>query len=626
MPRSFSPSQNRFPPPPPPPPPRSRSSPITTTQPTRQKNNRESSVANQKEGQSHTHNHKQHLSKNPQHTTLIDKDKETWEEVELNDSIIWSSSESNDESDDYIHESALEISKHLQSMHHESVNSFHGMLRKTSIGTESLKDDKSIGALINNLQESNLQEKGHMESIIGILERNNEVAQSADKIIEIFEMAQLIVRNNDSIIISCCDNGGDDYHCDEEDDEDDDYSRSDSSSNISSSINVMEKKPAQGMKVTNRKSQLLPPPPRPRFGPQQFNKPDLEKQTQKRKQKRQQKQKRSKGKPSVEDNDSVVADSVLVIADRLTKASVIDEPSVIEGPDDEEYWQGHHKKEKSKKGNGRVYKQIGGDELYVRHEETKQSRVHEKAPNTDNCGRKMSKQTRRRSLDRQKRELNEFRKQKQEERRRKKPTATGSYSCPMQTDKKSIVDRLVKKRTQMSMVSNTTESTAQSTPSLLGHQINIRSSMSSGSNRSERRRRRSRSNASVASDSSNSSRSQVSKTSSRKSSFSRKSRLSRASSRYDDESFESGSVEENRSPIFQLPSPPVDEISVCASSLSCRSGRSPRQPSESGASTTSCRSGRSLQKKQAPQRISKDQKDSSWTRMKSRFKNISRHL
>jgi hypothetical protein len=573
-------------------------------------------VANQKEGQSHTHKHKQHLSKNPQQTTLIDKDKETWEEVELNDSIIWSSSESNDESDDYIHESALEISKHLQSMHHESVNSFHGMLRKTSIGTESLKDDKSIGALINNLQESNSQEKGHMESIIGILERNNEVAQSADKIIEIFEMAQQIVRNNDSIIISCCDNGGDDYHCDEEDD---DYSRSDSSSNISSSINVMEKKPAQGMKVTNRKSQLLPPPPRPRFGPQQ------EKQTQKQKQKRQQKQKRSKGKPSVEDNDSVVADSVLVIADRLTKASVIDEPSVIEGPDDEEYWQGQNKKEKSKKGNGRVYKQIGGDELYVGHEETKQSRVHEKAPNTDNCGRKMSKQTRRRSLDRQKRELNEFRKQKQEERRRKKPTATRSYSCPMQTDKKSIVDRLVKKRTQMSMVSNTTESTAQSTPSLLGHQINIRSSMSSGSNRGERRR--SRSNASVASDSSNSSRSRVSKTSSRKSSFSRKSRLSRASSQYDDESFESGSVEENRSPIFQLPSPPVDEISVCASSLSCRSGRSPRQPSESGASTTSCHSGRSLQKKQASQRSSsKDKKDSSWTRMKSRFKNMSRHL
>ncbi|KAL7453790.1 hypothetical protein ACHAWC_005435 [Mediolabrus comicus] len=623
MPRSFSPSQNRFPPPPPPPPPpRSRSSP-TTTQPTRQsKNNRESSVANQKEGQSHTHNHKQHLSKNPQQTTLIDKDKETWEEVELNDSIIWSSSESNDESDDYIHESALEISKHLQSMHHESVNSFHGMLRKTSIGTESLKDDKSIGALINNLQGSNSQEKGHMESIIGILERNNEVAQSADKIIEIFEMAQQIVRNNDSIIISCCDNGGDDYHCDEEDDDD---SRSDSSSNISSSINVMEKKPAQGMKVTNRKSQLLPPPPRPRFGPQQ----EKQTQKQKRKQKRQQKQKRSKGKPSVEDNDSVVDDSVLVIADRLTKASVIDEPSVIEGPDDEEYWQGHNKKEKSKKGNGRVYKQIGGDELYVGQEETKQSRVHEKAPNTDNIGRKMSKHTRRRSLDRQKRELNEFRKQKQEERRRKKPTATRSYSCPMQTDKKSIVDRLVKKRTQMSMVSNTTESTAQSTPSLLGHQINIRSSMSSGSNRSERRRRsRSRSNANVASDSSNSSRSRVSKTSSRKSSFSRKSRLSRASSRYDDESFESGSVEENRSPIFQLPSPPVDEISVCASSLSCRSGRSPRQPSESGASTTSCRSGRSLQKKQASQRSSsKDKKDSSWTRMKSRFKNMSsRHL
>ncbi len=619
MPRSFSPSQNRFPPPPPPPPPpRSRSS-STTTQSTRQsKNNRSSSVANQKEGQAHTHKHKQHSS--TQHTTLIDKDKETWEEVELNDSIIWSSSESNDESDDYIHESALEISKHLQSMHHESVNSFHGMLRKTSIGTESLKDDKSIGALINNLQESNSQEKGHMESIIGILERNNEVAQSADKIIEIFEMAQQIVRNNDSIIISCCDNGGDDYHCDEEDD---DYSRSDSSSNISSSINVMEKKPAQGMKVTNRKSQLLPPPPRPRSGPQQFNKPDQEKQTQKQKQKRQQKQKRSKGKASVEDNDSVVADSVLVIADRLTKASVIDEPSVIEGPDDDEYWQGHNK-EKSKKGNGRVYKQIGGDELYVGHEETKQSRVHEKAPNTDNCGRKMSKQTRRRSLDRQKRELNEFRKQKQEERRRKKPTATRSYSCPMQTDKKSIVDRLVKKRTQMSMVSNTTESTAQSTPSLLGHQINIRSSMSSGSNRSERRR--SRSNASVASDSSNSSRSPVSKTSSRKSSFSRKSRLSRASSRYDDESFESESVEENRSPIFQLPSPPVDEISVCASSLSCRSGRSRRQPSESGASTTSCRSGRSLQKKQAPQRISKDQKDSSWKRMKSRFKNISKHM
>lgn len=178
----------------------------------------------------------------------------------------------------------------------------------------------------------------------------------------------------------------------------------------------------------------------------------------------------------------------------------------------------------------------------------------------------------------------------------------------------------------MSMVSNTTESTAQSTPSLLGHQINIRSSMSSGSNRSERRRRRSRSNASVASDSSNSSRSPVSKTSSRKSSFSRKSRLSRASSRYDDESFESG-VEENRSPIFQLPSPPVDEISVCASSLSCRSGRSARQPSESGASTTSCRSGRSLQKKQASQRSSsEDKKDSSWTRMKSRFKNISKHL
>ena len=501
-------------------------------------------------------------------------------------------------------------------MHHESVNSFHGMLRKTSIGTESLKDDKSIGALINNLQESNSTEKGHMESIIGILERNNEVAQSADKIIEIFEMAQQIVRNNDSIMISCCDNGGDDYHCDEEDD---DYS-SDSSSNISSSINVLEKKPAQGMKVTNRKSQLLPPPPRPRSGPQQFNKPDQEKHKHKHKhkQKRQQKQKRSKGKSSVEDNDSVVADSVLVIADRLTKASVIDEPSIIEGPDDEEYWQGHNK-EKSKKGNGRVYKQIGGDELCVGYEETKQSRVHEKAPNTDNCGRKMSKQTRRR--DRQKRELNEFRKQKQEERRRKKPTATSSYSCPMQTDKKSIVDRLVKKRTQMSMVSNTTESTAQSTPSLLGHQINIRSSMSSGSNRSERRR--SRSNASVESDSSNSSRSLVSKTGSRKSSFSRKSRLSRASSRYDDESLESGSVEESRSPIFQLPSPPVDEISVCASSLSCRSGRSPRQPSESGASTTSCRSGRSLQKKQAPQ---KDTKDSSWKRMKSRFKNISKHL
>lgn len=615
-------SQNRFPPPPPPPPPRSRSSP-TTTQPTRQsKNNRASSVANQKDGQvAHTHyKHKQHSSTNPQHhTTLIDKDRETWEEVELNDSIIWSSSESNDESDDYFHESALEISKHLQSMQHESVNSFHGMLRKTSIGTESLKDDKSIGALINNLQESNSQEKGHMESIIGILERNNEVAQSADKIIEIFEMAQQIVRNNDSIIISCCDNGGgDDYHCDEEDD---DYSRSDSSSNISSSINVMEKKPAQGMKVTNRKSQLLPPPPRPRSGPQQFNKPAQEKQTQKQKQKRQQKQKRSKGKASVEDNDSVVDDSVLVIADRLTKASLIEEPSVIEGPDDEEYWQGHNK-EKSKKGNGRVYKQIEGDELYVGHEETKQSRVQQKAPNTDSCGRKMSKRTRRRSLDRQKRELNEFRKQKQEERRRKKPTAASSYSCPMQTDKNSIVDRLVKKRTQMSMVSNTTESTAQSTPSLLGHQINIRSSMSSGSNRSERRRR-SRSNASVASDSSNSSRSPVSKTSSRKSSFSRKSRLSRASSR---ESFESGSVEENRSPIFQLPSPPVDEISVCASSLSCRSGRSVRQPSESGASTTSCRSGRSLPKKQAPQSISKDKKDSSWTRMKSRFKNISKHL
>ncbi len=134
------------------------------------------------------------------------------------------------------------------------------------------------------------------------------------------------------------------------------------------------------------------------------------------------------------------------------------------------------------------------------------------------------------------------------------------------------------------MVSSTTESTAQSTPSLIGQRINVsvRSFKSIGNNNSRRRDDASK----------KSPRSQASRTNSKKStcSSSRKSRLSRTSSLYDDESLEPRSVEDSPHSVSILPSPPLDEISVCASSTSCKSGRSLRLASESG-SSVSCRSG-----------------------------------
>lgn len=524
-----------------------------------------------------------------------DNDEETWEEVHLNDSILWGLSEDKNR----LHGSALEISKHIQSMDNKAIDSLHGSLRKNSTGT----DDTTISILINSLQESSREEKGHMGSIIDILEKNNEVLQSADQIIQIFELAEQIAKNNASI----CNNGDDDESDDESNDESDDDESTNSSS--SSSFNdVMEKKPAQFMRITNRSSQPPPPPPPSlKLSPQLnrlhiSNQPDQKKQTQ------------TLSKFGSIQRDEVYrsqasdrTDSVLAMG--LTNAQVIDEPSVIEGQDDKEYWEGMQGRsiEKTRKSSGRVYEQIGGDNV---EDEFHTEKVDGSVPSPrvdkkfsanavmydEACGatRKRSK------LDRRRKELNDLRKQRHEE---MKKQASNKTSKVHQTDERNgIVDRLLKKKTQISMVSNTTASTDQSTPSLLGRQINVRSSMSVGSNRSGRRS----GNASVASNSSRkSSRSQGSRASSRKSSFSRKSRLSRASSLLDDGS-------DNPSPIFVLPSPPIDEISVCASSLSCRSGRSPRQPSESGASSMSCRSGRSSLKQQLPQSMS-EEKSSSWT-------------
>lgn len=517
-----------------------------------------------------------------------------------------------------LHDSALEISKHIQSMDEESVNSFHGMLRKNSIGVESIKDATSIITLINSFEGTNRAEKGHMESILGILESNNAVLNSADQIIEFFEMAKQIAKNNvssDSV------------------DGSDDESTSSSLSN-----EVMEKKPAQGKKISSRKSQQPPPPPPPpppTFKPStQLNRLHITNQRDQQKQKQKQKQQHKetisnvgsiKRDESYRSQASDTTDSVIAMADRLSNASVIDEPSVIEGPDDKDYWRGTRgrNKETTRKGHGRAYKQIRSDWKDDIHREKADRSVpspwvyKKSSANSDVCDDK-SGATRRRS-DRRRKEFNDLRTRKQKHEERKQSSNQKQSSCltskPQTDERKGTVDRflkkdarLLKKKTQTSMVSNTTDSTAQSTPSLLGRQINI-----VGSNRIERRG----GNASVASNSSKkSSRSQASRASSRKSSFSRKSRLSRASSLCDDESLEHGSVEDKPTPIFVLPAPPQDEISVCESSLSCRSGRARRQPSESGSSITSSRS---RAKQQLPQSTIED-KSSSWTKMKARFK------
>lgn len=405
-----------------------------------------------------------------------------------------------------------------------------------------------------------------MESIVHILEKNKEVLQSADQILEIFKVAQQIAKNNASMI--SCENGYDDE------------------SFCSSSINVMEKKPVQ-VTVSNRKS-FQPPPPPP---PPTFKSSDQKKQKQKQEPGKVGSMKRGESFRSSMTSDAT--DSVLVMADRLAKASMLDEPAIIQGPDDTdiEYARVTQKCNNEKPG-GRVYKQIAvGTGLF--HENGINRRAEP-------------------SLDRRTKEKESDDLMKQSHKERKKARSRSQRRRSSRKPSKppqGTTERLIKKkRTQVSMVSNTTESTSQSTPSLLGQHINVsvRSSKSIGSNHSLRRD----------DDSKKSSRSQASRTSSRKSSFSRKSRTSRASSSYDDESLESGSVGDNPRPIFVLPAPSIDEISLCPSSLSCRSGRAPRQASESGAS--SC-SGRSLPSR-ARQQFS-DEKSSSWmNKIKSRLK------
>ena len=459
------------------------------------------------------------------------------------------------ENSSQLHDSALEISKHIQSVDSESVNSF----------VESIKEDTSMSVLINNLQQSKRGEEGHMESIVKILEKNKEVLHSADQILEIFEMAKQIAQNNASMI--SCENGYDDESC------------------CSSSINVMEKKPAQVARIANRKTQPFPPPPPP--PPPTFkSSPQLNRLNVTHD--RESYQSAIKSYRSSITSDTT--DSILLMADRLANASVIDEPSVIQGPDDIEYSRGTQKYDQEKTGenNGRVYKQIAGDNW-----EDGVTRKKKSSASTDLFDK------------------NGIRKQASI-RKQRRHSSRKSSKLPQGTTERFIK----KKKTQISMVSNMTESTSQSTPSLLGQQINVsvRSSKSVGRDHSGRRD----------DDSKKSSRSQASRTSSRKSSFSRTSRASRASrasSLYDDESLESGSVGDNPRPVFVLPAPPIDEISVCASSLSCRSGRSPRQASESGASSTSYCSGRSLPTRQ--QQLFSDDKSSSWMmKIKSRFKKL----
>eukprot|EP00985_Skeletonema_marinoi_P024261 scaffold16765_cov149-Skeletonema_marinoi.AAC.2 len=561
-----SPLQQRFPPPPP----RRHSSPATSPLAQQSKSQAASRFAIKEIScQKLQHPHKQHssfpisppLNANSK-SSRIEKEKVRWEGNQLNESMTSRLSENSNQ----LHDSALEISKHIQSMDHESVNSF----------VETIKDDNSISILINSLQHSKRGEEGHMESIIGILEKNKEVIQSADQILEIFDMAKQIARIND-----CCPN----------DDDDDDESTSSSLSH-----NAIEIKPAQGTRIANQKSQQPPPPPPPPHPTLQPPSPKLNRlYVTNQRDRKKEKQKQTRGKVvSVKREEiyrsqtSDTTDSVVAMADRLANTRVIDEPSVIQGPDDTGYWEvmRGYSEEKTGKRNGRVYKQIAGDNwedelLKATPRNKKSSAKFDTRNDKSRTNRKKSEVYRQRK---------ESRKQRRGERKQTCSQKQSSSSCTTvklpQTDKKGIAERLVKKKTQISMVSNTTASTVQSALSLLGQQINVRSSKSVGSNHS---------------------RSQVSRTSSKKSSFSRKSRLSRASSLHDDESLESGSkgipgsVGDNPHPIFVLPAPPIDEISVCASSLSCRSGRSLRQASESGASSMSCRSGRSLPKQQLPQ-------------------------
>eukprot|EP00984_Skeletonema_dohrnii_P000675 scaffold204_cov100-Skeletonema_dohrnii-CCMP3373.AAC.6 len=551
-----SPLQQRFPPPPP----RRHSSPATSPLAQQSKSQAASRFAIKEIScQKLHHPHKQHssfpisppLNANSK-SSRIEKEKVRWEENQLNESMTSRLS---------LHDSALEISKHIQSMDHESVNSF----------VETIKDDTSISILINSLKHSKRGEEGHMESIIGILEKNKEVIQSADQILEIFDMAKQIAKIND-----CCPN-------DDDDDDDDEFT------NSSLSHNAIEIKPAQGTRIANQKSQQQPPP------------------------RKKEKQKQTRGKVGYVKREEIyrsqasdTTDSVVAMADRLANTRAIDEPSVIQGPDDTGYWGGMRgrSKEKTGKRNGRVYKQIAGDNWEDETNNEKATPRNKKSSaNSDTCNDKSRTNRTKSTVYRQRKESRKQRRgeRKQTSSQKQQPRCT-TVMLP-QTDKKGIAERLVKKKTQISMVSNTTASTVQSTPSLLGQQINVRSSKSVGSNHS---------------------RSQVSRTSSKKSSFSRKSRLSRASSLHDDESLESGSkgipgsVGDNPHPIFVLPAPPIDEISVCASSLSCRSGRSLRQASESGASSMSCRSGRSLPKQQLPQSTSED---NSWMKkVKARFR------
>jgi len=438
-----------------------------------------------------------------------------------------------------------------------------------------------------------------MESIIGILEKNKEVIQSADQILEIFDMAKQIAR-----IDHCCPN----------DDEDDDESTSSSLSH-----NAIEIKPAQGTRIANQKSQQPPPPPPPPPPPHPTLQPPCPQLNRlyvsNHRDRKKETHKQTRGKVGSVKREEIyrsqasdTTDSVVAMADRLANTRVIDEPSVIQGPDDTGYWGGMRgcSKEKTGKRNGRIYKQIAGDNWEDETNNEKATPRNKKSSkNSDTCKEKSRTNKTKSAVYRQRKESRKQRrgKRKQTSSQKQQPRCT-TVKLP-QTDEKGIAERLVKKKTQISMVSNTTASTAQSTPSLLGQQINVRSSKSVGSNHS---------------------RSQVSRTSSKKSSFSRKSRLSRASSLHDDKSLESrskgipGSVGDNPHPIFVLPAPPIDEISVCASSLSCRSGRSLRQASESGASSMSCRSGRSLPKQQLPQSTSTSEDNSWMNKVKARFR------
>ena len=535
-----SPLQQRFPPPPPP---RLETSPETPP------------LVRKPKGQASSRSKAKKVSSfpiSPPLNTITGNKIETWEEVQFNESMLSSPWETSSQ----FHDSALEISKHIQSVDTQSVNSF----------MDSIKEDSSIAmsTLINNLQQSKRGEEGHMESIVHILEKNKEVLQSADQILEIFKVAQQIAKNNASMI--SCENGYDDE------------------SFCSSSINVMEKKPGQ-VTISNRKSFQPPPPP-----PPTFKSSDQKKQKQKQEPGKVGSMKRGESFRSSMTSDAT--DSVLVMADRLAKTSMIDEPAIIQGPDDTDIEHARvTQKCNHEKPGGRVYKQIAvGTDLFD------ESGINRTEPSLDRRPKERESDD---LMKQSHKERKKARSRSQQRRSSRKP------SKPPQGNKERLIK---KKKTQVSMVSNTTESTSQSTPSLLGQHINVsvRSSKSVGSNHSLRRD----------DDSKKSSRSQASRASSRKSSFSRKSRASRASSSYDDESLESGSVGDNPRPIFVLPAPSIDEISLCPSSLSCRSGRAPRHASESGAS--SC-SGRSLPSR-ARQQFS-DEKSSSWmNKIKSRLK------